>query len=35
MNIGLSYRATVFSPQDIQDLKCRFLEHLKQLKERA
>lgn len=35
MNIGLSYRSTVFSQQDIQDLKCRFMEHLKQLKECA
>lgn len=35
MNIGVSYRSTVFSPQDIQDLKLRFMEHLEHLKERA
>lgn len=35
MNIGLSYRSTVFSKEDIQDFKCRFIEHLEQLNEGA
>jgi hypothetical protein len=34
-NIGLSYRSTVFAPEEIEKLKCRFLDHLEQLKESA
>jgi hypothetical protein len=33
MNIGLSYRSTVFSKEIIQELKDRFTDHLEQLKE--
>jgi len=33
MNIGLSYRSTVFSKEIIQELKDRFTYHLEQLKE--
>jgi NRPS condensation-like uncharacterized protein len=33
LNIGLSYRSTVFSKEAIEDLKCRFIGHLEQLKE--
>ena len=35
VNIGLSYRLTVFSKEVIQDLKCRFIDHLEKLKELA
>lgn len=32
-NIGLSYRRTVFSPEDIEGVKCNFLEQLDKLAE--
>jgi hypothetical protein len=35
VNIGLSYRSAVFSSEDIQNLKCRFMNHLDQIQERT
>ena len=35
MNLGVSYRVAVFSSHDVQNLQCRFREHLKETREAA
>lgn len=34
-NVGLSYRSTVFSPQDIEQVQGHFVQHLEQLREQT
>jgi hypothetical protein len=34
-NIGLSYRSTVFTPEEIEQVKDRFLDQLERIKESA
>jgi NRPS condensation-like uncharacterized protein len=35
MNLGVSYRVSVFSSHDVQNLQCRFREHLEETREAA